>query len=95
MRRFNRPPGIEDEPVHLRLRQVPGIRSVEFNGRPLGPISPKRTEFDLPLGPLEPRNELVIAAEPPGTEVDWGVISLVFGGAPPGAGEPPTVAARP
>jgi hypothetical protein len=84
---FNRPPRLADDPVALRLRQVPGIESVLFNGLPVGPISPERSEFDLVLGPVAPRNELVILAQPPGLEADWGVISLVFGGSSPRAGD--------
>jgi hypothetical protein len=94
-RRFNRPPRIANHPVALRLRQVPGIESVLLNGLPVGPISPERSEFDLALGPLAPRNELVILAKPPGMGADWGVISLVFGGSWPVAGEPPPAAPRP
>jgi hypothetical protein len=95
IRRFNRPPRIADEPVGLRLRQVPGIESVLFNGLPVGPISPDRAEFDLALGPLAPRNELLILAQPPGLADSWGVISLVFAGPPPGAADEPTAAQRP
>jgi hypothetical protein len=94
-RRFNCPPRIAHDPVALRLQQVPGIEAVLLNGLPVGPISPGRSEFDLELGPLAPRNELVILAKPSGIGADWGVISLVFGGPWPGAGESPTTAPRP
>jgi hypothetical protein len=85
-RRFNRPPRVADVPVELRMRNVPGIESVLLNGLALGPISPEHPELDLALGNLEPRNELVILANPPGDAVDWGFISLVFGEPMTGAG---------
>jgi hypothetical protein len=87
IRRFNRPPRMPDDPVELRLRQVPGIESIRLNGLALGPISPECSEFDLAPGPLMPRNELAITAKPPRVEVDWGVISLIFGGEGRRAGE--------
>ena len=78
-RRFQRPPRIEEEPAALRLRGVPGIRSITLNGRPLGPISPDRDEYDWPLGVLQPTNELVIEADPAAGEAAWGRVTLVFG----------------
>ncbi len=78
VRRFNRPPRIECGAVVLRVSQAPGIRSVLLNGRRMGPISPERPDFDLELGSLAPRNELVIEADPPGGGPAWGVVSLIF-----------------
>lgn len=78
IRRFQRPPRVADEPVELRLRQVAGLESVQFNGRPIGPISPERAAYALELGPLDARNELVMVMERPGADGDWGLISLVF-----------------
>lgn len=78
VRRFNRPPLVECGPVVLRVSQAPGIHSVLLNGRPIGPISPERPDFDLELGSLAPRNELVIEADPPGRGPEWGVVSLIF-----------------
>jgi hypothetical protein len=65
--------------VVLRLSRCSGIRSVTLNGHPAGPTSPERSEFDLSLGHLAPRNELVIEAEPPREEAEWGDVSLIFG----------------
>ena len=93
-RRFHRPPGIETHPVRLRLRRVSGIQSVLLNGLPIGPISPERSEFELTLGKLAPRNELVMLANPAAADDEWGVISLVFGGPEPG-GEEAEPTARP
>jgi hypothetical protein len=78
-RRFQRPPRSPDEPAALRLRRVPGILSITINGRPLGPISPDRDEYDWPLGVLEPGNELAIVAEPVAGPEGWGEVTLVFG----------------
>lgn len=75
---FNRPPRAPDEPAILRLAVCPGIHSVTLNGRPIGLTSPDRAESELSLGPLEPRNELAIEAEPPRVADEWGRISLVF-----------------
>jgi hypothetical protein len=94
-RRFNRPPRIASGPVGLRLREVPGIEAVLINGLPVGPISPERAEFDLALGPLAPRNDLVILAQPPDSAAIWGVISLIFGGLPSDDGDAATAAPRP
>ncbi len=77
-RRFNRPPREPGSTVLLRLSRCPGIHSLTYNGRPLHPISPDRSDFELGLGQLAASNELVIEAEPPRGEVEWGLISLVF-----------------
>lgn len=79
LRRFQRPPRAADAPVVLRVDRGAGILSVSLNGRPIGPASPGRAEFELRLPPLEPRNELVIDAEPPPGDVEWGAFCLVFG----------------
>jgi hypothetical protein len=92
IRRFQRPPRITDEPAGLRLRHVPGIRSITFNGRPLGPISPHRSEYAWPLGILEPSNELVIVVEPAAAGDTWGLVSLFFGGSATGGDDGPTAA---
>lgn len=76
---FQRPPRAPDERAVLRLSRMPGIDSVTFNGHPIGPTSPGRSEFDLELGELLPRNELTIEADPPRDAGDWGDVSLVFG----------------
>jgi hypothetical protein len=75
---FNRPPRAAGEPATLRLSACPGIHAVTHNGRPIGPISPDRADSDLPLGPLEPRNELAIEADPPLIADQWGLASLIF-----------------
>jgi hypothetical protein len=64
--------------VSLRLSRCPGIHSAALNGRPIGPTWPDESEFDLTLPRLAPRNELVIEAEPPRTEAEWGEVSLTF-----------------
>jgi hypothetical protein len=92
IRRFQRPPRIEDEPAGLRLRRVSGIRSITLNGRPLGPISPDRFEYDWPLGVLEPSNELVIVADPVAAGDTWGLVSLIFGGSAPEPADAPPAA---
>jgi hypothetical protein len=83
--------------VYLRLSRCPGIQSITINGRPISPTSPDRSEFGLSLPRLSPRNELVIEAEPPRSDVEWGAISLDFVSGiegPPGMtaapGSPPT-----
>jgi hypothetical protein len=77
-RRFNRPPRVASAPVVLRLSRSRGIHSLAFNGRPIGPTSPDRSEFDLDLGDLAQRNELAIEAEPPREDTEWGLVSLIF-----------------
>jgi hypothetical protein len=77
-RRFQRPPLAGDMTVLLRLSRCPGIRSITINGRPIGPTSPDRSEFGLSLPRLSPRNELVIEAEPPRSDAEWGAVSLDF-----------------
>lgn len=78
IRRFNRPPRDVDSTVVLRLSRCIGIHSIVYNGQPVGPISPDHSEFELRLGHLAPRNELMIEAEPPRGDAEWGVISLTF-----------------
>lgn len=77
-RRFNSPPRVVDAAVVLRLSRCPGIHSVALNGRPIGPTSPDRSEFELNLEQLAPRNRLIIEAEPPREHAEWGVVSLIF-----------------
>lgn len=77
-RRFNRPPRVVGEPAILRLSECPGIHSVALNGRPIGPVSPDQSESELRLESLQPRNEVVIEAEPPRNVAEWGHISLIF-----------------
>lgn len=77
-RRFQRPPGSPDSRVLLRISRSPGIRSIHMNGRPLGPFSLDLTGHETGLGPLAPRNELVLEIDPPRDGSEWGFISLVF-----------------
>lgn len=77
-RRFQRPPQAPDEPAALVVRQSPGIRSITLNGNLLRTPPPGRGAFEVPLGTLEPRNELVLEIDPPPDLADWGLISLVF-----------------
>jgi hypothetical protein len=77
-RRFNRPPRVESRPVVLRLLKSPGIRSIQFNGRPVGPISFGDPDVEVVLGVLSDRNEITIEVEPPPGASEWGMISLVF-----------------
>jgi hypothetical protein len=77
-RRFSRPPRTPDGPAILRLRQTPGLLSILFNGRPLGPISPELSEYEIALGALAPRNEIVLEIAPTGENSEWGLISLIF-----------------
>jgi hypothetical protein len=56
-----------------------GVRLVLLNGRLVGPILAEQSEHELALGDLAPRNELVIEAEPPDGDAEWGIVSLVFG----------------
>jgi hypothetical protein len=79
IRRFQRPPRAADTPALLRVARGSGIVSLAMNGRPIGPASPDRPEFEVGLPPLAPRNELVVEAEPPRDSTDWGVFCLVFG----------------
>ena len=75
---FHRPPRLGGGPVVLRLRRAPGIRSIVLNGRTIGPISPGLPDWEVELGMLARRNELVIEAEPAGRIPVWGEISLIF-----------------
>jgi hypothetical protein len=77
-RRFQRPPRMPDTTGVLRVRQSPGILAIFLNGRPIGPVSPEHAEHEIPLGVLDPRNELVLDVEPPTDGSEWGSISLIF-----------------
>ncbi len=77
-RRFQRPPLAPDEPAALRVQQSPGIRSITLNGRPVRTLPAGMDGFQVSLGGLEPRNELVLEVDPPADPADWGFISLVF-----------------
>ena len=83
-RRFSRPPRAPDATAVLRLSRCPGIHSVHLNGNPAGPTSPEEAEFALSLGHLAPRNELIIEADPPRADEEWGIISLIFAAGPAG-----------
>ena len=79
IRRFQCPPRIPDSMAILRLSRCPGISSIRLNGRPIGAVSSERSEIDVDLGHLGPRNELVIEANPPREDAEWGNVSLIFG----------------
>lgn len=77
-RRFQRPPQAPDEPAALVVRGSPGIRSIMLNGNHLDTPPPGQGAFEVPLGALEPRNELVLEVAPFPDLADWGFLSLVF-----------------
>jgi hypothetical protein len=84
-RRFSRPRLLPDrEALVLRMDQVGGILSLSLNGQSIAPISPTTCRYEIELGGLLERNELVLhvetrsrECEPAGISAEWGVISLV------------------
>lgn len=81
-RRFGRPPREPEASAVLRISGMPGLRSLTFNGRPIEVDSPASSDFETDLGPLQPRNELTIEAQPPPNAADWGDVRLVLGKEP-------------
>jgi len=85
-RRFGRPRyDLAREALWLRLDQVPGMQSLQLNGRPLGRISPTASQYDMPLSGLLEKNRVDIeldialaARRSASTGADWGLISLVI-----------------
>ena len=99
-RRFQRPP-LED-PSHLGSRQagppelwlllehVPGLLALELNGESPVCVWPEQTRYEIPLGRLPQRNQLVLEIETPRSNdragsaaPEWGSIALVIRSAGP------------
>ena len=94
-RRFQRPPlpvltlrgsQTAGQPeLVLVLEDVPGIVSLELNGESPVCVSPEQTRYEIPLGRLPQRNQLVLEVETPrrddrpgGESLEWGCIALVI-----------------
>jgi hypothetical protein len=84
-RRFGCPP-LEPgcQALSLRMDQVPGIDSLELNGRSIARVSPQISSYRIELGELTERNLLVLEFDrsTPASESwegrQWGVIALVI-----------------
>jgi hypothetical protein len=88
-RRFNRPPLDAESRMVLLLEQVPGITSLALNGHAVARVSPGESHYEIPLGSLPERNELVLEVEIPRSAApagcptpEWGAIALVIRTAP-------------
>ena len=84
-RRFQRPPLEVPSHLVLLLEHVPGIISLELNGESPVRVSPEQTRYEVPLGRLPQRNQLVLEIETPrsndwaGSDApEWGSIALVI-----------------
>jgi hypothetical protein len=95
-RRFGRPPFDRGcTALSLRLERVPGILSLELNGRRVVSPSPDTSSYRIELDDLPARNVLLIEVERLGhgggacPESDWGEIALVISSVDP-APEPAT-----
>lgn len=88
VRHFGRPARLAaEDPVRLRLEQVPGVVLVSLNGEELGRREADESgPIELPVNrPLQSRNvlELTVAPGPDrtaGNGQPWGSVVLVFGG---------------
>jgi hypothetical protein len=99
-RRFQRPP--LEGPSHrgsrragqpdlrLLLEHVPGLIALELNGESPVCVSPEQTRYEVPLGRLPQRSQLVLEVETPrrddragGEAPEWGSIALVIRSAGP------------
>jgi hypothetical protein len=90
-RRFGRPPLDRGcQALSLRLERVPGILSLELNGRSVVSLSPETSSYRIELDDLPARNVLLIEFERHGRcrgstpESDWGEIALVISSVDPG-----------
>jgi hypothetical protein len=83
-RQFGRPPCDPlVERVTLEIGNLPGLRSVRLNGRPIDPDPSTRPAWSFRLdGPILPRNGLIIEVEltdaPPAEGDSWGEVALVI-----------------
>ncbi len=86
LRRFGSPPiDPGQQALLLVLERVLGIHSIRLNDQEIPHVSPERSNYQIRLDGLPPRNVLILEVEPPSSQgpmndddADWGFISLVI-----------------